>query len=214
MSHTKAYSESIAGLQALVYNMKDSGSHCAVDMSFIEDAIADLRFAQRQEEQFKLASQDARRSLAQEIGETLRIRGYWVPEDVMSADLISAVGQALQYTKEVIDFLQDHDKLLSDIESVLSMASGDISGTLSEMTRVSEALHKILDPRIKKASDTRSNLEELRDLVQGAFAVVNAMAQADPGDDFMALKPECEKLNERYNALSEINKLLNTKQVP
>lgn len=61
-------------------------------------------------------------------------------------------------------------------------------------------------------STVNSDLEELRDLVQGAFAVVNALAQAEPDDDFMALKPECEKLNARYNALPEINKLLNTKQ--
>lgn len=212
MSHTPPYAESISGLQALEYNLKDAGSYQSEDMNYVRDAIADLKFAQAQECSFKIASRDARLSLAQEIAATLKKRGYWIPEDVASADLISAVGQALQYTNEVINFLGDHDKLIGDIESVMSMASGDIAGTMNEMYRVSKALHTILDPRIKKASDTQSNLIELRDLVQGAFAVVNAMAQAESGDDFMALKPECEKLNDRYNALPEINTILHTKQ--
>ncbi|MFA5379303.1 MAG: hypothetical protein WC455_26340 [Dehalococcoidia bacterium] len=43
-----------------------------------------------------LTNQDARRmSLAQEIAEALKVRGHWVPKDYASAELINAVGMAL-----------------------------------------------------------------------------------------------------------------------
>ncbi len=38
----------------------------------------------------------ARRSLAQEICEGLKVRGYWVPDDLDSADVINAVFLALE----------------------------------------------------------------------------------------------------------------------
>ena len=41
----------------------------------------------------------ARRSLAQEICEGLKTRGYWVPTDLDSADVINAVFQALEKAK-------------------------------------------------------------------------------------------------------------------
>jgi len=86
-----------------------------------------------------------------------------------------------------------------------------VKSVKSELKFFGERLHKILDARSKKVTTT-DNMETLRDVVQGAMAIVNAMAQAEAQDDFMALKPECIKLNDLYDKLPEINKLLNTKQ--
>lgn len=44
---------------------------------------------------------DDRMALAQEIAETLRSRGFYCPKDFAGPDLITAVGQALEYGKPV-----------------------------------------------------------------------------------------------------------------
>lgn len=94
--HQKAYEESITGLMVLKHRFLFNYDV----IQALEDAISDLKFAQRQEASFKEASLDARRSLAQEIHQTLKTRGHWVPDDCMSSDLISAVGQAVPNIKK------------------------------------------------------------------------------------------------------------------
>jgi hypothetical protein len=92
-THQQAYEDSITGLMVLQHHFPFNQEATRA----LQDAISDLKFAQRQEASFKEASLDARRSLAQEIHQTLKTRGHWVPDDCMSSDLISAVGQAVPY---------------------------------------------------------------------------------------------------------------------
>lgn len=93
---TKPYDDSITGLMVLQHFFPFDQETIRV----LEDAITDLKLAQRQEACLKEAQLDARRSLAQEISQTLKVRGHWVPDDCMSSDLISAVGQAVPNIKE------------------------------------------------------------------------------------------------------------------
>ena len=63
-----------------------------------------------------LTNQDARRmSLAQEIAEALKVRGHWVPKDYASAELINAVGMALD---ELADARGRLEKCLDAIEEI------------------------------------------------------------------------------------------------
>jgi hypothetical protein len=100
-----AYEESIKGLQALVEVFTTNGW----GTSALNNAIKELRFAQEQARLLVLAQDDKRRSLAQEIAQTLRVRGYWVPDDIMSSDLISAVGQAVSMLKALGEKIADNE---------------------------------------------------------------------------------------------------------
>lgn len=51
-----------------------------------------------------------RLSLAQEIVETLRSRGHWVPHDWAGPDLINAVGMALDKEKEMSNDVYEDEK--------------------------------------------------------------------------------------------------------
>jgi hypothetical protein len=103
-----AYQESIDMLKAL--HLRNEASMGDIPVSIrtqirevVNATMKDLKFAQEQERLLVIAQDDKRRSLAQEIAQTLRVRGYWVPEDVMSADLISAVGQAVSMLKDLAE---------------------------------------------------------------------------------------------------------------
>lgn len=99
-----AYEESIKGLENLRTAVKGyNNSVFQLLCPVIDHAIKDLKFAQEQERLLVVAQDDKRRSLAQEIAQTLRVRGYWVPEDVMSADLISTVGQAVSILRNLAE---------------------------------------------------------------------------------------------------------------
>jgi hypothetical protein len=69
---------------------------------YIPEAIDDLKDAKERVKEAHVLAQHNRKSLAQEIAATLKKRGYWVPEDESSADLISAVGQALSPSPNII----------------------------------------------------------------------------------------------------------------
>ena len=103
-----AYEESIAKINALIVGMPQGKTTFDIfDLHSLATTLravkADLEFAQEQNRLFNIAAQDARKSLAQEIAETLRVRGYWVPEDIISADLISAVGQAVSLLRNLAE---------------------------------------------------------------------------------------------------------------
>lgn len=105
-----AYEESIKGLENLRTAIQGyNNSVFQLLYPVIDHAIKDLKFAQEQERLLVVAQDDKRRSLAQEIAQTLRVRGYWVPEDVMSADLVSAVGQAVSMLKNLAENITCND---------------------------------------------------------------------------------------------------------
>ena len=67
---------------------------------------------------------------------------------------------------------------------------------IDEVNGINIELAKRMQVKVSVFSST-----ELSDMLSRAFAVINALAQANPGDDVLALRPECAVLNARYNAL-------------
>ena len=58
----------------------------------------------------------ARRSLAQEIGECLKVRGFWCPDDLDSSDIILGVAKALDNQKDDLD---NANAVLNQLEEIL-----------------------------------------------------------------------------------------------
>ncbi|MHC4213914.1 MAG: hypothetical protein ACYSWP_11130, partial [Planctomycetota bacterium] len=65
-----------------------------------------------------------RNSLAQEIAETLSSRGYWVPKNTSSSDLIGAVGMALDNPKSMD--LKTLSELLVYLDDATECGSADV----------------------------------------------------------------------------------------